>query len=68
MKVLLKSLFEHEHWANQKLSDLILSVTTTDEKVLSLFAHIVEAQALWIQRIKGLNPEVKVWEKLDRCE
>jgi uncharacterized damage-inducible protein DinB len=33
-----------------------------DEKILSIFGHVLAAQFLWLHRIKGLTPpNVKLW-------
>lgn len=63
MKNYYKSLFEHEHWANLKVLESFIALPNPPQKVMQLFSHIIAAQRVWLDRIKGNEPQVKPWEE-----
>lgn len=63
MKNYYKSLFEHEHWANLKVLESFITIDNPPQKVMQLFSHIIAAQRVWLDRIKGGETQVKPWEE-----
>lgn len=62
MKAYFKQIFEHEHWANLKVLESIISASETPERAIEIFSHIIAAQRIWLDRINGDKTELKVWE------
>jgi uncharacterized damage-inducible protein DinB len=62
MKAYFKTLFEHEHWANLKVLESIVSADEIAQKAIDIFSHTIAAQRIWLDRINDINTELKVWE------
>ncbi len=55
-------IFNFNVWANRKIIATIISQNASDEKILSIFAHLVSAQFIWLNRIIGLpKSEYLLW-------
>ena len=56
-------------WANDTVLRRLDEVAATGQPipaiVLRLFSHVLNAQAIWISRIKGTASPVKVWQEHD---
>lgn len=62
MKKYFLKLYQYNAWANDRLVSCLKRQSITDEKMLSVFGHVLAAQFLWLHRIKGLTPpDVKLW-------
>jgi uncharacterized damage-inducible protein DinB len=62
MKKYFLKLYNFNAWANNRVIACLKRQSINDEKVLSVFGHILAAQFLWLHRIKGLAPpNVKLW-------
>jgi uncharacterized damage-inducible protein DinB len=62
MKKYFLKLYNFNAWANSRVIACLKQQSITDEKVLSVFGHVLAAQFLWLHRIKGLAPpNVKLW-------
>lgn len=58
-------LFEYNDWANTLVLNSILDTRITDQKIFSLFSHIIISQVLWLNRIKSEPYEFKdFWQLL----
>ena len=68
MKDHYKKIFLYEKWANLQVADALLSIPDIPEKPLSLLSHIINAQKIWLGRIKNENPNTQVWQIYDRTE
>lgn len=55
-------LFEYNDWANKLAAASINETRDINPKAISVFAHIVNAQQLWLGRIQG-KPGVKPWDE-----
>ena len=67
MKSSLHDIFEHHHYFNQKLADLIIAYkNSVSTHPLSLFAHIVNVHHHWNSRI--LNTELPVIHQIHAIE
>ena len=68
---MLEQLRKYSNWANSLLLDtLIANSGSLPESCILLFSHIVNAQTIWVCRIKGIVPEVSVWQlhDLESCK
>jgi uncharacterized damage-inducible protein DinB len=54
-------LFRYEQWANQ---EALASVAATP-RALRLLAHVLGAQRLWLDRLRGQPPSAPVWPEWD---
>jgi uncharacterized damage-inducible protein DinB len=62
MKKYFLKLYQYNAWANDRVVNCLKRQSIADEKVLSIFGHVLAAQFLWLHRIKGLTPpNVKLW-------
>ncbi|MFT6871730.1 MAG: putative damage-inducible protein DinB [Roseivirga sp.] len=61
MKFQLIRLFEYNLWANQKFGEILKVSVFKNPKILTFISHILNAQLIWIDRIKGKVSETKVW-------
>jgi uncharacterized damage-inducible protein DinB len=64
MKKHIHSLLKYNHWANQKMLAVIEAEAAKDDRIVTLYSHIISAQAIWLLRIKGLpTSPFPIWEK-----
>ena len=62
-------LFEYNDWANNKILKTITENKITNQKIFSLFSHIIIAQILWLNRINKETYEFKdFWQMLNPGE
>lgn len=62
MKTYFLKLYKYNAWATKRVLNCLEKQQVTDEKILSIMGHMVAAQFLWLNRIKGLPPaNVKLW-------
>jgi uncharacterized damage-inducible protein DinB len=62
MKKYFLKLYQYNAWANGRVVNCLKRQSIKDEKMLSVFGHVLAAQFLWLHRIKGLTPpNVKLW-------
>lgn len=63
MKDYFLGLFKYNDWANQKLLICLQKNKIKEEKVLSLYNHIITAQNIWLNRINNLpSGNLELWE------
>ena len=57
-------------WADHRSLAMLRALPAPHAQALSLFAHIVGAQHVWLHRIEARQPSVAVWPalSLDECE
>lgn len=54
--------YSYNAWANRRVIGALERQAVTDKKILGIFAHLVSANFIWINRIKGLpKSEIKLW-------
>jgi uncharacterized damage-inducible protein DinB len=68
-KTLLKQI-EFDRWANVELLASMRKADKMDERVLFLFAHLLNASAMWLNRVKGEELSTALFQErsLDDCE
>lgn len=62
MKNYFLRLFEHEYWANLNVLEMYFRSSDPPPRSTELLSHIVAAQRIWIDRIKGNEMMVKAFE------
>ena len=60
----LHQLVAHLVWADSAVLAALRESPGTDTRGLTLYAHVVGAEAVWIARIAGRTPDVAVWPTL----
>jgi len=66
MKTLFNKLWLYNDWANQSLmSSLEQQATAIPVKSLHLLSHIMNTQLIWLDRIRGIQPTLGVWDDHD---
>ena len=62
MKEYFLKLYQYNAWANQRVLECLERQEVKDEKILSIFGHLVCAQLIWFNRFKGLpKSPLKLW-------
>lgn len=66
MKKYFLKLYQFNAWANKRVLGTLTNQQVNDQKILSIMGHVVAAQFLWLNRIRGLPPPtVKLWDDYD---
>jgi uncharacterized damage-inducible protein DinB len=65
----LQRLFAYDHWANKEVLASLQKIAAPARSV-SLLAHILSAERLWLERIEGRPQTLPVWPDftLQQCE
>ncbi|MFZ1322280.1 MAG: DinB family protein [Ignavibacteria bacterium] len=61
-------IFQYEKWANNEIIKAVVKSNSPSEKVLSLMSHIINAQIIWLSRIKNTVPHADVWQLYNKNE
>ena len=64
MSDVLRKLVAHLAWADAEVLAALRESPGPDARALTLYAHVVAAEAVWIARIAGRAPDVAVWPTL----
>jgi uncharacterized damage-inducible protein DinB len=63
MKKHFRDLLKYNEWANYRILVALQELEKPNEELLSLFSHILSAQIIWLNRIKGIpTSPFPVWE------
>jgi len=54
-------LFKYDAWANEEILRSLRAMTSPPGRAVKLLAHIVSAQWLWLERMKGERQSLPVW-------
>lgn len=57
----IRKLIDHLKWADALVGDALRDAPGNDARALTLYSHIVGAEAVWLARIAGRPADVKVW-------
>lgn len=58
-------MFEHLSWANQSILEALQNVEVGEQQ-LSLFSHILNAEQVWLTRLKGMDSsQMPIWSNSD---
>lgn len=58
-----KDILKYNEWANYRVLKTLEEKAPTDQELLKLFSHILSAQIIWLNRIKGIpTSPFPIWE------
>ena len=61
--------YQYNAWANRRLVTCLERQQVTDEKILSVFGHLMAANFIWLNRINGLpKSKYELWGKYELDE
>ncbi len=63
-----QNLFAYEAWANKEIAECLVNLDKLPEKGLSLMSHIIDANILWLCRIKNIVSVIAVWKSYPKSE
>ena len=65
-----KRLFAYDAWANRESANSLKRADTVSERTRGLFAHIIAAEWLWLERLTDRKSSLPVWPELslEECE
>jgi uncharacterized damage-inducible protein DinB len=66
----LQRLFAYDHWANKEVLASLRKIEMPPARSISLLAHILSAERLWLERIEAHPQTLPVWPdfSLQQCE
>ena len=66
----LRRQFAYDEWANREVLNAIRAAGDDNPRSLQLMSHILAAELVWLERLKGLPQSVPVWPQPDlaQCE
>lgn len=66
----LKRQFSYNEWANREVLASLQANAPAIERPLQLYAHILSAESLWLDRLNQQSPKIAVWPRsgLDECK
>jgi uncharacterized damage-inducible protein DinB len=69
MSSYIRKLVDHMKWADAAALDALRTSPGTETRALTLYAHILGAESVWLARIDGRPSDVAVWPSLsvDEC-
>lgn len=66
MKSYFLKLYQYNAWSNRRVLKCLRSQNVVNEKILTLFSHLLSAQFIWLHRIQDLPPApYELWKKYD---
>jgi uncharacterized damage-inducible protein DinB len=61
----IKNMFEHLHWANQRILETLKNIEGENKQVNNLFSHILLAEHVWFTRLKGIDSsKLSIWAEV----
>ena len=66
----INNLFSYDDWANREVFRLLQALDAPPAPSISLLAHIVSAERLWLERLLAQNQTLPVWPlfTLEQCK
>lgn len=58
-------LIDHVKWADAALLAALRATPGSDTRALTLYAHVVAVEAVWLARIAGRPADVAIWPSLE---
>ncbi|WP_223068326.1 DinB family protein [Paenibacillus caui] len=69
MKSQFVRMFEHAAWANQQILQALQSISRQPEKVVTLFAHVLSAEKVWLTRLcEQDSSKMAIWPEFSLAE
>src|SRR5690606_26207181 len=63
---MLPTLLHHLIWADLRTASALDSIAEPPAELLRTWGHLLAAEATWLARLAGREPEVPIWPTLDR--
>ncbi len=62
-------LYEHVWWADAEVGKALSAMPSAPTNLIELYAHVLGAELIWLDRIEGLARSVAVWpdESIEGC-
>lgn len=61
----IRNMFEHLHWANQRILETLKNIEGENKQVNNLFSHILLAEHVWFTRLRGLDSsKLPIWAEV----
>jgi uncharacterized damage-inducible protein DinB len=58
----LRKMFEHMHWADSRILELLQQPNADSTKAAALFAHSLQAELIWLTRLQGEDSaSIQLW-------
>ena len=69
MTAYIRKLIDHLKWADAAALDALRASPGSEQRALTIYAHVLGAEAVWLARIDGRPSDVAVWPSLsvDAC-
>lgn len=61
-------LFDHMEWADKRALESLRAMSAPPPNAVSLIAHILGAERVWLSRVEGVPSPIAVWPQLDLDE
>jgi uncharacterized damage-inducible protein DinB len=62
----IQKMYEHLNWANQRIFETLQSIEDENQEVWRLFSHILNAEKVWITRLRGMDSsQLPIWSEVD---
>lgn len=59
-------MFEHLHWANERLLEALQKIEGEKQEALRFFSHILFVEKVWLTRLQGLDsPPITLWDDVE---
>jgi uncharacterized damage-inducible protein DinB len=65
---MLPRLLDHLRWADRRTAESLATLESVPAAVLTIWAHLLAAEAVWLARLDGVAPPVPVWPTLTLAE
>ena len=65
---MLPRLLDHLRWADRRTAESLATLESVPADVLTTWAHLLAAEAVWLARLEGVAPPVPVWPTLTLAE
>lgn len=61
----IRKMFEHIHWANQRILGGIQHAEEESQEIERLFSHILQTEQVWFTRLQGLDSStISIWPEM----
>jgi uncharacterized damage-inducible protein DinB len=62
----IQRMYEHLNWANKRIFERLQSVEIESREVWDLFSHILNAERIWVTRLRGMDSsQLPIWSGTD---
>jgi uncharacterized damage-inducible protein DinB len=62
----IQKMYEHLDWANKRILKTLQNVKADNQQVINLFCHILNAEQVWVTRLKGMDSsQLPIWSEGD---